>query len=165
MGVYQLNVNVGLMQDIIENSLGLLELVMVLNAANVAKQFLKWQQNLDSQPQQRRQLPPQRQSRMIVLVGIPSGIFVAILMYMMSLEVWVAGIVEHTVESVAWESIQTAPNQRQLLYLTQLDRKRFVNAEVPFMMKLALTPMLIRLAVIPAASRIVDLPSLCQQHR
>ena len=102
---------------------------------------------------------------MIVLVVILNGTFVAILASMMSLEVWVAAIVEHTVGSVAWEYIQTAPNQRQLLYLTQLDRKRFVNAEVPFMMKLALTPMLIRLAVIPAAFRIVDLPSPCQQHR
>ena len=160
-----MNVNVGLMQDTVENSLGLLVSVTVLNVANVAKQFLKWQQNLGSQPQQRQQLLPQHQSRMIVLVRIPNGTFAAILMSMMSLEVWVAGIVEHTVESVAWESIQTAPNQRQLLYLTPLDQKRFVNVEVPFMMKLALTQMLIRLAVIPVAFRIVDLPFLCQQHR
>ena len=160
-----MNVNVGLMQDTVENSLGLLVSVTVLNVANVAKQFLKWRQNLESRPQQRRQLLPQHQSRMIVLVRIPNGTFAAILMSMMSLEVWVAGIVEHTVESVAWESTQTAPNQRQLLYLTPLDQKRFVNVEVPFMMKLALTQMLIRLAVIPVAFRIVDLPFLCQQHR
>ena len=102
---------------------------------------------------------------MIVLVVILNGIFVAILVSTMSLEVWVAAIVEHTVESVAWESIQTAPSQRQLLYLTLLDQKRFVNVEVPFMMNLAQTQMLIRQDVIPVAFRIVDLPFLCQQHR
>ena len=163
--MHQLNVHVELMQGTVENLSALLVSVTVLNVANVAKQFLKWQQNLGSQPQQRQPLQQQRQSHMIVLVVILNGTFVAILASMMSLEVWVAAIVEHTVESVAWESIQTAPNQRQLLYLTPLDQKRFVNVEVPFMMKLALTQMLIRLAAIPVAFRIVDLPSLCQQHR
>ena len=94
---------------------------------------------------------------MIVLVEILNGIFVVIQMSMMNLEVWVAGIAEHIVESVALESIQTAPNRRQLPFLTQLDRKRFANVEVHFMMKLALIQMLIRLAVIPVVFKIVDL--------
>ena len=47
MGVNQLNVNVGLMQATVENSLAQLVWLTVLNVVNVAKPYLKWQLNLE----------------------------------------------------------------------------------------------------------------------
>ena len=95
---------------------------------------------------------------MIVHVRMLPLTYAVILQYMIPMVVWDVGSVDMKhVEFVALESIQTAPNRRQLQYLTQLDRKRFANVEVHSMMKLALIQMPIRLAVIPVAFKIVDL--------